>query len=658
MKTIKIGILYNDNKLKLTNDHYLYYKYEQIKNLCNTYNIKFVEDCTKEIADVIIFSQYDINFDDIKYNKEFQYNIELRNEKIKQKINVFLSKALGNPIYLLFWGEYNNWPFEHTHLLSTFDIFKDYKNIYTLSFNDDSDNNLFYPLVCSTFYDIYENLKNKKIYAKDDLLEKNKFSAYISSNINNIKEHIFNLISNNITTVDHYGSWKFNKQKNTNLELKEEDVKNKLINYKFILCLENTYSTNNPSYITEKISKGFINNCVPIYFGSTNINNIFNSKSFINITDLNDDEILNIINYYNTNDDAYLNMLNEYPFKNKDINYIEHYDNKLKKFMINNIFSKIENKTNDVVIWCSYHNDTYIDEYNLDYVPDYIKLFNSNDVEINGNNINYLNPYLCELVTYYYVWKNQIYSEYVGFCHYRRFFKKISIDNLKKYGVHYFGSINVCIKNMAQKSNQFYDDKYNNLLYTYLKSLNIFDEKLLYEYFYTEKIINLPLKISYVFEWNLFNKFCEIIFGFLEYILPNYKDINIYTTIGRKYAWLFEIVCGIVLSLLINNVTLEDTNWTIFSDKALLSKSEDANKIKLFVRKNNRTNTNIYILSNNKDELINKLGYEENLSVINNVSEIKNFDQNNILELDINQYIKCKEFNDFKLNNYIIENIK
>ena len=67
-------------------------------------------------------------------------------------------------------------------------------------------------------------------------------------------------------------------------------------------------------------------------------------------------------------------MLNEYPFKNKDINYIEYYDNKLKNFMLNNIFSKIENKTNDVVIWCSYHNDIYIDEYNLDYVPDYIKL--------------------------------------------------------------------------------------------------------------------------------------------------------------------------------------------------------------------------------------------------------------------------------------------
>ena len=30
---------------------------------------------------------------------------------------------------------------------------------------------------------------------------------------------------------------------------------------------------------------------------------------------------------------------------------------------------------NKLQIWCTYHNDQLIDEYNLNYVPSYIKLF-------------------------------------------------------------------------------------------------------------------------------------------------------------------------------------------------------------------------------------------------------------------------------------------
>ena len=47
-----------------------------------------------------------------------------------------------------------------------------------------------------------------------------------------------------------------------------------------------------------------------------------------------------------------------------------------------------------------------------------------------GNNISEKNPYYCELTAQYWAWKN-LDTEYIGLCHYRRYFKKvITLDNI------------------------------------------------------------------------------------------------------------------------------------------------------------------------------------------------------------------------------------
>lgn len=51
-----------------------------------------------------------------------------------------------------------------------------------------------------------------------------------------------------------------------------------------------------------------------------------------------------------------------------------------------------------------------------------------------GDNISEKNPYYSEMTAQYWAWKNYHDSEYIGFCHYRRYFNdKITQDNIDDY---------------------------------------------------------------------------------------------------------------------------------------------------------------------------------------------------------------------------------
>ena len=78
--------------------------------------------------------------------------------------------------------------------------------------------------------------------------------------------------------------------------------------YRYVIAMENVKS---PGYITEKILDAFMSGAIPIYYGTTQIFDIFNPKAFIFYDIDNPQKALDRIAYLESNPDAYSEMLNE-----------------------------------------------------------------------------------------------------------------------------------------------------------------------------------------------------------------------------------------------------------------------------------------------------------------------------------------------------------
>lgn len=313
----------------------------------------------------------------------------------------------------------------------------------------------------------------------------------------------------------------------------------------------------------------------------------------------------------------------------------------------------MNNINNNLTIWCMYHNDNIIDDYNLHQLPSYYKLLNLNDLQMDGDNINYLNPFLCELCGYYYVWKNNIKSNYVGFCHYRRLYLDLKLEMLEKYGYTYYSTFLGIIKdnfgNDGTVKNRFYD------LYKYLESLNIFDNDNLHDIFYSNVDLLGPWKISCILKWEHFVHICELVFGFLEYIMPDYRNENIYDN-GRMTAFEFEIFFYIIVGIYFNNINVYNDD-PLMPNKILVLNDGNHNKndINTFIRKNTKCGVPIYLLD--KKILHEDIYFVENVSIVNNVNEIECNEEQKCIYLSINEYIDTLDPIHFYNNNYTIKTI-
>jgi len=121
--------------------------------------------------------------------------------------------------------------------------------------------------------------------------------------------HLVNSIKDQLSFIDLYGGWK-----------NFTDKKDALLDYRFCLTIENECSKN---LITEKFYDCVLTNTIPIYYGCSNIEEIYPEKGYIllkNIENIN--EIKSLLNIINNNAEIlYDRMLPElYKIKNKLFN--------------------------------------------------------------------------------------------------------------------------------------------------------------------------------------------------------------------------------------------------------------------------------------------------------------------------------------------------
>ena len=196
---------------------------------------------------------------------------------------------------------------------------------------------LFIPYIYSNNYlNVLQNAHKKRITT----VPTKGICAIIS---NGEPKLIRNIILNKldkIFKIDYAGNYKNNVPKVKGSYNSTEMLKF-ISQYKFVITMENTKQE---TYITEKIVNGFLSNIIPIYWGSDNVCDYFNSSRFIHIPNQNEESMTNAINQIKMlmNDDAkYLKTINSPIFKNGVLHRtIEEIGEDIKKQLIYKYYSQ------------------------------------------------------------------------------------------------------------------------------------------------------------------------------------------------------------------------------------------------------------------------------------------------------------------------------
>jgi hypothetical protein len=150
-----------------------------------------------------------------------------------------------------------------------------------------------------------------------------EFCCFIISNGNcQVRNKMFNLL-NSYKKVHSYGKFANNMNGYLKCDYWTDDYLQFIGKYKFIICFENTKKG---TYITEKIVNPYLARIIPIYWGTTHVNNIFNKDSMLYLENESQESYLNLINHIielDNNDAKYIEMVNK-PVFNMDY-WNEHY---------------------------------------------------------------------------------------------------------------------------------------------------------------------------------------------------------------------------------------------------------------------------------------------------------------------------------------------
>ena len=203
-------------------------------------------------------------------------------------------------------------------------------------------------------------------------------------------------------------------------------------------------------------------------------------------------------------------------------------------------------------MWVSYHDDSLINKYHLKETRVY-KLFATHKIPDLNYNINYFHRICNEAATIYYVWRNQIYSEFVGFEHYRR---RFNLNNIYKLDQ------DLCYCMFIRETFDYRDDF--NMVYLRIPKyekfydiiLDILDRQFgknnIYSYILTHDNMPFISNECFIMSWDKFNKLCKfafwLMFTYDKRIGGNMKEENymrIYNNNSYFARWhIFERIIG------------------------------------------------------------------------------------------------------------------
>ncbi len=152
-------------------------------------------------------------------------------------------------------------------------------------------------------------------YPDSFLKEKKYFASFIESHDSekNERSTFFNKL-NARKRVESAGSYLNNMENDYKVNWIDGSKIEFQRKCKFSICIE---PLKHDGWIAERIVDGFFTDTIPIYYGSSNIADIFNPKAFINLNDYPDfDSAIDRILEIESNDELYLEMLRQPIFNN------------------------------------------------------------------------------------------------------------------------------------------------------------------------------------------------------------------------------------------------------------------------------------------------------------------------------------------------------
>lgn len=181
------------------------------------------------------------------------------------------------------------------------------------------DRNCYFPCGVEAFTNgrlFFRELQDKNRDYPDSIYDtKEHFASFIASHDseNNIRGDFFKAL-NSRKRVESAGTYLNNQDGGKTVDWLDGSKERLLKKCRFSLCFE---STKHEGFITEKIVEAFYSDTVPVYYGSSNIKEIFNPKAFIDISDFEtfDDAVDRIMEIENDKS-LYMEMLCQPIFNN------------------------------------------------------------------------------------------------------------------------------------------------------------------------------------------------------------------------------------------------------------------------------------------------------------------------------------------------------